>query len=146
MREALVMAIVGLLPALAACHTEPDDVQIRNTITGMVAALEHKDSAGFVSHVSSAYQDLDGRDFRQLKSMVVASLIRYPKVRILISGTEIEARGDQASAQMSAYLTSGEEILSDREFGGYRVFTDWRRQNGAWALVQARWEVLAPRN
>jgi len=128
---------------LSACHRGPDEAQIRKAADDMAVALEKRNSAQFLSHVSPDYRDREGRDFRALKGMMIAGFIRYPNINIVVSGTEVIVRGDEASVRLNAYLTSSEAVLSDREFGGYRVDSDWRREAGTWMLSRAIWEPLA---
>jgi len=134
----LVVALV--LTALSACRHEPDETRIRNAIADMTAALEQRDSGRFLSHVAPTYQDPEGRDFRQLRALLTGSLLRYPKIRVLVSGTAIDVRGDQAQVRLVAYMTSGETLVADRELGSYRVNAGWRRLKGEWAMITAQWE------
>lgn len=134
----LFAALVGL----GACQRTPDDVAIRDAISAMVKAVETKDNRAFLAHVAENYRDHDGRDRQGLRQLLLANFVQNQNIVVSVSDITIELRDGRADVRLTARLTSGEQLLADRRFGGYRVHSLWQRQGRDWRIYQAEWQPL----
>jgi len=138
-------AISGVcaLALFTACLRAPDETQIRNAIDTMVTALEAHDNRSFLDYIAEGYRDHEGRDRQGLRQLLLAHFVRHRNIKLLVSGITVEVHGKRAEVRLQAQLTSGEQLMADRQFGAYRVRTLWRRQSGSWMVYQAEWVPLS---
>ena len=135
--------LLAPLAVLGACQRTPDDVAIRSAIADMTKAVEAKDNRAFLAHVAERYRDHDGRDRNGLRQLLLANFMQNQNIVVLVSDITIEPRDGRADVQLTARLTSGEQLLADRRFGSYRLHTLWQREGGNWQVYQAEWQPLS---
>jgi len=137
---------VCVLALFAACHRTPDETLIHNAIDTMVMALEARDNRSFLDYIAEGYRDHEGRDRQGLRQLLLVHFVRHRNIKLLVSGTTVEVHGKRAEVRLQVQLTSGEQLMANRQFGAYRVRTLWRRQSGSWVVYQAEWVSLSERS
>lgn len=141
MRLRLISFASAVLTGLLACSAPPPDAQrIENHIREMAQAVEARDRGAFMDAIASDFSGQTGAyDRAEIEGMVRVHLLRNRHINVLLSGLEIDVRGDRATARFTALLTGSEQWFPERG-RRYAFETGWRLDDGEWRVVNARWE------
>ena len=135
--------IVFMFVLLNACTpAESDEAQLRAAINAMGQALENRDSGDFMRHISDEYGDKDAHNRQQLRRLLAGYFLRYPRIGVYLSPGDIELKGAYATMIFTAGVTGGEDWLPERG-KLYKLTTGWRKENGEWRLLTAKWVAVA---
>lgn len=137
----LAMAVAGCGPEL------PDETQIRGRIGLMQEALDEGDVRTFLSPIAEDFS-VEGRDIdrRGARVLLNRELRAHEKLKARLFDIEIELHGeDRATASMHAVTTGGSGLIPETG-RWYRIDSGWRREDGDWMLISARWESVAARD
>ncbi|NBB93295.1 MAG: nuclear transport factor 2 family protein [Gammaproteobacteria bacterium] len=146
-RRARLLAAALSALMLAACGPgAPDEEQIRQRISDMQAALSEGQVGDFMEPVAedftAATRSLDRRAARFL---LRREMLAHEQLSARLFDIEVELSGeDRATATLHAVVSGGSGLIPDTG-GWYRLTTGWRRDDGDWMLISARWETVAGR-
>jgi hypothetical protein len=142
-RAGAALSVVLAVLTLTACARKTDADRVRAVIAAVQKAAEDRDVKEALSHVDRNYRDPEGNDYQAVKGMMLYYFFRHQKITVIVSNLETVVDGASASARFQAILsgragTSG-EILPEA-LGAYRFDVSFRRDQGDWKVVSARWE------
>ncbi|WP_158637184.1 nuclear transport factor 2 family protein [Arenimonas daejeonensis] len=123
------------------CSREPTEQALRDTIAGMQAAAEARDSDTLVESFSEDFIGPEGMDQDQFRRYLAVIWLRNREVGVNLGPLEVELIGERATVEFTAAATGGEGWMPDRA-QVYRVSTGWRIEDGEWRLISARWEPM----
>ena len=127
---------------LPACDRGTDEARIEQALRAMAAAVERSSGPEFMEYVHSAYQDREGRDRPQLQRWLLAQRLRRQSLLVGLSGIAIKVQGDNARSECRVNLLGLQGIVPDAH-GRYRLWLDWRKEDGDWRVYRAEWERAA---
>lgn len=135
-----MMALLLLVPLLAACARVPDAEAIRSAIRDMATAAEAKRTGDVLERVAADFTGNDGElDRAGLERLLRARMVAAQSVGVSIGRVDVELDGDRASARFEMTLTDGSgRWLPDRR-SVLDVTTGWRREGRAWRCHYAKW-------
>ncbi len=105
----------------------------------MAQAVEQKDPAAFLAHVSDEYLDDGGRDRTAIRRMMLYHFLRNENISVYVTKTGIEVDGDRATVRINAGVTGSATWIPERG-QHYRIVSGWREENGKWRVLTASWE------
>lgn len=138
-RGVFTLLLAGLLGLVAGCSREPPEQALRDTIAGMQAAAEARDSSALVDTFSEDFIGPEGMDRDQFRRYLAVIWLRNREVGVNLGPLEVELIGERATVRFTAAATGGEGWLPDRA-QVYQVRTGWRIEGGEWRLISADWE------
>ncbi|QNP40737.1 nuclear transport factor 2 family protein [Lysobacter solisilvae (ex Woo and Kim 2020)] len=139
MRAGVRVALCLLFMALAACARTPPEARLRETVSGLQAAIEGRDVSALREVMAEDFVGPDGLDRDGARRMAQGAFLRYRDVGVTIGPLEVELRAEQATVRFTAALTGGSGALPDSG-QVYDVETGWREVDGDWRLVNASWK------
>ncbi len=135
------LALLMLVPVLAACQRTPDEQQVRRAIAAGAEAAEATDAGDFGVFIS---EDFDGNrgafDRRRLLAMLHLMRLRGERVTVVMGPVSLERLGKRYVATFTVTLGSGHSRLLPEHLGMYRVTSAWRLEDGDWRCYSAHWE------
>jgi hypothetical protein len=141
MLHALRFAAALALLLLAACSRTPDETRIRNAITAMESAVETRNPRDFMAYVTEDFIGQDSSfDRATLHNMLRAQFLRNEAVAVLTGPIDVTLQGGRATASMTVTLTSGSGGLLPERGAIYDVETGWKKVDGDWRCLSARWQ------
>jgi len=141
MRPALRFAAALALLLLAACSRTPDETRIRNAVAAMETAVESRNPRDFMAYVTEDFVGSDSSfDRAALHNLLRAQFLRNEAVAVLIGPIEVTLQGDRATASMTVTLTGGDRGLLPERGAIYEVETGWKKVDGDWRCLTARWQ------
>jgi hypothetical protein len=136
-RTVLVTATILLL---SACARSDPERELRETVDKMARAIEDKNAADFLEHLSQDFTRESGAFGRDDARRVLAGvLLRNEKITLAVAVTDVNLLGnDGANARIRVVATGGSGLLPER--GQVWEFTSaWRRERGTWRVFNAEW-------
>ena len=141
-RSALARRLIAAVLAISvvACSKAPPETRLRERIATMQAAIEARESGGFMDGVAEDFVGEGGMDRRQLRGLIAAQMLRSKSVGVSVVSMDVRMLADQREAKVAleVVLTGGSGLLPDR-VSSYRIRTAWRDAAG-WQLLSADWE------
>lgn len=137
----LCTGLVGLL--LVACAERGDDEQqIRDHLDAMTQALEEDHVRDFMRPIAEDFAaETGGLNRNALMLLVRRERMAREEINIQRMNTEVELVSEtRAIATFQAIGTGGTGLIPD-EGQLWNVETGWRRDDGEWMLISARWEA-----
>lgn len=136
-------AVVLLLAvaALAACHLQSAEQQVRRAIESAAAAARANDPAGVLAFVSDDFTGNDGDlDRGGLHRLLALRALRQDRTGILLGPVTFERKGNRLVARFKLVLTGGRpgDLLPDQALIR-TLATAWRREDGKWHCYSAHW-------
>lgn len=141
--RALLAALA--LTALAACHRDSDEEQVRTAIAQAASAARVNDSGGVLNLVSDDFTGNDGElDRHGLRQLLALRALRHDTTGVLVGPIVIARHGDRLTATFTLTLTGGTagSLLPDQA-AVYAMTTAWRRDGRAWRCYNASWSSHA---
>jgi ketosteroid isomerase-like protein len=137
----MLFAVVALLlaGALAGCRHTPPEQALRETIAGMQAAAEARDTDALFAPIAEDFVGSEGMDRQQFRRYVTFSGMRDQHVGVQLGQLDVKLFGDRATVAFTAALTGGASWLPEHA-QVYAVDTGWRLESGKWKLISARWK------
>lgn len=137
-RRTLLLTATALL--LSACARSDPERELRETVDKMARAVEDKNAADFLEHLSQDFTRESGAFGRDDARRVLAgALLRNEKITLAVAVTDVNLLGtDSANARIRVVATGGSGLLPER--GQVWEFTSaWRRERGTWRVFNAEW-------
>lgn len=134
---------LALLIALffAGCLHAPAEQRLRETITGMEAAVETGDIGGVLEGVSVDFTGNQGQyDRRQLHALLRGIVLRHPHIGVALGPLEITLHGEtRATVKVTAVLTGGSGGWLPETGRRIDIDSGWRDEDGRWRCISAIW-------
>jgi hypothetical protein len=73
-----------------------------------------------------------------VRSLLAYHLVRNQKIRVFVSGIQIEVKGEGADVRFKATLTGAEGLIPER-LQYYDVHLEWWKNKKQWSIVGAEW-------
>jgi hypothetical protein len=137
-RRTLLTATVAL--AVSACARSDPERELRATVDKMARAIEDKNAADFLEHVSQDFTRESGAFGRDdARRILAGAMLRNEKITLAVAVTDVNLLGnDAANARIRVVATGGSGLLPER--GQVWEFTSaWRRERGTWRVFNAEW-------
>jgi hypothetical protein len=135
--------VFGVL--LLACAHPSDEVRIRNAIEAMRRAVVERRPHDFLDSISADFVGNDGAfDRERLHDLLRIELLRNELVTVTLPSIEIELIGDRATVRVVAVLTGSSGGLLPERGEVYTIVSGWRREDGVWRCLNARWSQSDP--
>lgn len=142
MRVLLIALFAGFASlALASCHHDSDENQVRATIAQAATAARANDSGGVLDVVAKDFTGNDGDfDRRGLRQLLALRALRHDTTGVLIGPISIERQSDRLIAKLTLTLTGGkpDSLLPDQA-AVYAMTAAWRREDSHWRCYSATW-------
>ncbi|HVF35039.1 MAG TPA: nuclear transport factor 2 family protein [Candidatus Saccharimonadia bacterium] len=134
LRAALLCAL------LAACGGDSPEDAIRATIAEMEAAVEARQPAGFLEHVSDDFAGQRGAfDRSALRGYLATLLFGNQLVEVTLTPASVTLHGDsRATVKLNAFVIGGARLPERGE--RLAIESGWRLEDGEWKVYAARWE------
>lgn len=137
---AALAPLVLIAMALSVCSAPDREVQLRDTIRSMAAALEAHEPGPFLRHVAEDFSGGRGAwDEQRVRRFVLGQTLRKEPLAIGLNRIEITMHGERAGAVVTARIT-GERGWIPARGETYRFDTGWRLDGGRWKVIRADWE------
>ncbi|MES9816858.1 MAG: hypothetical protein ABW155_09420 [Candidatus Thiodiazotropha sp.] len=147
----ILLIIVSLLSV--GCSDTPlsPEEQLRNVISEAETYLESRDLSSAMTFVDPAYRDESGRDFRELKAMLLGYFMRHKSIYIISTIDQIDIRSEnQAEVVLFAGLAGSpqetEMTLSQWHGELLRLKLMFTRGDDDWRLQMAQWRRATPQD
>ena len=134
LRAALLCAL------LAACGRDAPEDAIRATIAEMEAAVEARQPAGFLEHVSDDFAGQGGAfDRSALRGYLASLLFGNQLVEVTLTPASVTLHGDsRATVKLTALVIGGARLPERGE--RLAIESGWRLEGGEWKVYAAQWE------
>jgi hypothetical protein len=121
---------------LMACSQPGPEARIRAAIDAMEAAVEAREPAGFVEHVSEDFDGDRGQfDRRSLRAFLASQMLGADAMEVVLGPPDITLHGERATVKVSALVTGG-RYLGDRN-ETLTIVSGWRLEDGEWRCYSA---------
>ena len=110
MRCSALLLLVAALAAAPGCKRETPEAAIRRVLDDGCEALQQRDVARAVRHLSPQYQDKLSRTNQQMRGLAFWVLRRGP-VTVFLRDTKIEVDGETATVTTVAHCFLGREHI-----------------------------------
>ncbi|MEE9613958.1 MAG: nuclear transport factor 2 family protein [Thermodesulfobacteriota bacterium] len=139
MRRIYILPLCILLLFTFGCSkpmTEED--RVRAAVNGIAEAMEAKDLKAAIRYFSDDYNDEAGNDRSGIKGVLFHQIMRPGKLSVFVRGLEVKVEGSRALVDCKAALVRGDAIPD--ESAGYRFSVVFRKEDGDWKALSAKWE------
>lgn len=134
------IACLGLALCLGGCGNDDAEAQVRAAVAQLEQAIDARDAAAVHALLAEDFIGNDGLDRRGARRLAAGVFLRHRDVFARPGPVEVELRGDRdAIARFGILATGGSGGLLPEQGQVYRVETGWRRIDGDWKLLNARW-------
>ncbi len=135
---------IFLLLSIPFCKKATDEEQLKKIVRILSEAGSRKDIKTIKEYISKDYRDPKGNDYDALRSLLAYYFLQYPRISIFITEQSVNIKGNSATVEAHAVLSSGREIksLSDIIPEGmtfYVFIIDFKKINGNWLIFSADW-------
>ena len=132
--------VIGtLLLVLAGCTRTPPEQALRETMSGLQAAIEARDATAVHALLADDFIGPEGLDREGAHRLAQGMFLRYRGVGATIGPLEIVLQDQHAQVRFDAVVTGGSGGLLPESGQAYDVETGWRMEDGEWRLVNAQW-------
>ncbi len=133
----LLLCLLSCL--LVACTEEGPEARLRATMAAMEAAIEARQPADFVEHVSEDFVGGSERiDRRMLRGFLGSQMLGNNRIEVLLGSPEVTLHGDRATVTVSATVIGGRLFPERGE--QLRIVSGWKLEEGQWRCYTAEWE------
>ena len=133
------LTIASLLLIFAGCARTPPEQALRETVSGLQAAIEARDAVAVHALLADDFIGPEGLDRNGARRLAQAMFLRYRGVGATIGPLEIVMQDQHARVRFDAVVTGGSGALLPESGQAYAVETGWRMEGGEWRLVNAQW-------
>lgn len=138
-RLAQYAALAAML-SLAACRSDSPEQAVRVQVDRLQQAIDARDAGDVHALLDEGFVGNGGMDRREARQLAAATFLRYPQVGARVGPVSVELRGDaDAIARFTVLATGGSGGLLPDDGQVFDVQTGWRRVDGTWRLLNARW-------
>lgn len=117
----------------------PDpEARIREALAAAQVAAESGDFEALAGWVARDYADQEGRDRRTLLLTLRGLLLRYPRMKLLVSVREIEILSPQLARVRLEVLSAGAGPAG-LSADAFPVELSLRDEGGGWQVTRAEW-------
>jgi len=131
--------IASLLLVLAGCARTPPEQALRDTVSGLQAAIESRDAAAVHALLADDFIGPEGLDREGARRLAQGMFLRYRGVGAKIGPLDIVLQDQHAQVRFNAVVTGGSGGLFPESGQAYDVETGWRMEDGEWRMVNAGW-------
>jgi hypothetical protein len=153
MKKALVfiLVLVVIVPT-TACRMDSDEDRIRQLLSDIQAAGEKKDIRAFMNPISKDYHDPQGFNYEGIRALVFGYFLRWGKISVYISHSNISVDDGTAKARLQTVLTGGEKTgglsgIIPQSLGMWDFDITLQKETQGWRVTSAVWkeaEYLIP--
>ena len=133
------MVIGWLFVVLAGCARTPPEQALRESMSGLQAAIEARDATAVHALLADDFIGPEGLDRAGARRLAQGMFLRYRGVGATIGPLDIVMQDQHAQVRFDAVVTGGSGGLLPESGQAYDVETGWRMQDGEWRLVNAQW-------
>ena len=134
------MLIVAFIFCLKGCSESPKEQIIRENLEKLEAAIEDKEPIKALGFIHPNFTSDKGADREWIKRTMALYSLRHDQINIIISNVLISAKDPHTMLAEFHALTTGGKGLLPEQGGLYQVHTQWRKEDGDWKLVYAKWK------
>ena len=131
--------IASVLLVLAGCARTPPEQALRDTMSGLQAAIESRDATAVHELLADDFIGPEGLDREGARRLAQGMFLRYRGVGATIGPLDINLQDQHAQVRFNAVVTGGSGDLLPESGQAYDVETGWRMEDGEWRMVNARW-------
>jgi hypothetical protein len=140
MRTGVRVAFCLLFAVVSACARTPPEARLRETVSGLQAAVEGRDVGALREVLAEDFVGPDGLDREGARRLAQGTFLRYRDVGVTIGPLDVDLHAQQATVRFTAALTAGGAGALPESGQVYDVETGWREVDGDWRLVNASWK------
>lgn len=132
--------IAGVAVLANACARSDPERELRETVDKMARAIENKNAAEFLAHLSQDFTRESGAFGRDdVRRALAGVMLRNERITLAVVVTDVSLLGpDSANLRVRVVATGGSGLLPER--GQAWEFTSaWRRERGTWRVFNAEW-------
>lgn len=131
---------IGVALGLCACAGKGPEQAVRAQLDSLQAAIDARDAGEIEDLLADDFVGEHGMDRRGAKQLAASVFLRHRDVGAKLGPVHVALRGEQhAIARFSVLATGGSGGLLPEQGQVYEVETGWRRVDGEWKLLSARW-------
>ncbi|MEJ2426605.1 MAG: hypothetical protein P8101_19555 [Candidatus Thiodiazotropha sp.] len=141
--------LLGYLLSGCSQDSETPEARLRATLQAGEVALEQRDLGAVMGVVHPDYRAHDGRDYQQLRGLLLGYLLRHKSIYILsrIEGLEINPETGDAKVRLYAGVAGGTQAPVDSfdHWHGDLLYLELSFHDdaeGGWLLTRSRWESV----
>jgi hypothetical protein len=151
-RAAAFFLLFIIVASLVSCRKESDEDRIRQIVADIQTAGEKKDIRAFMNHISKDYHDPQGFNYEGIRALVFGYFLRWGKISVYISHSNISVDDGTAKARLQTVLTGGEKTgglsgIIPQSLGMWDFDITLQRETQGWRVTSAVWkeaEYLIP--
>ena len=124
---------------LFGCAEDSPEARIEAAIGSMEAAIEARDSRGFLAHVADDFAGQGGAvDRTALRGYLASLLVGNESVSVTLAPAQVRLHGDaRATVEVSALVLGGTRLPERGEH--LEIRSGWRLEDGEWKVYSADW-------
>ena len=134
-----LLLVASFLGAVAGCARTAPEQALRETMSGLQAAIEARDADAVHELLADDFIGPEGLDREGARRLAHGMFLRYRGVGATIGPLEIRLQDQHATVRFDAVVTGGSGGLLPESGQAYDVETGWRMEDGEWRLVNAQW-------
>lgn len=138
-RVAALCLAVGLVGGCAPPPT--DERALKDQLQGMAEAVEDRDASEVADSLADDFSGPGNMDKDRAQAYASVLMARYSALSVTWTLKSIDVQGDRARTDLTAVL-AGRAMVAGFEGRGrlMDVSLGWRRDQGEWKIVHARWQ------
>jgi hypothetical protein len=143
-KQFLLINLFLLIILSPSCEKRTDEERLKNLVKTLAEAGSRKDIKTLKEYISRDYKDAKGNDYDELRSLLAYYFLQHPRISVFITEQTVNIKGDTATVEAHAVLSSGREIksLSDiipQGMSFYVFIIDFKKFDSDWLIVSADW-------
>lgn len=128
-----------ILLMLSGCSRAPAEQRLRESIAGLQAAIEARETGRAMDHVADDFFGTGNLDRDGARNLLRLMAIRHQRLGLSLGPMQVELHGERASVRFTAVATGGSGALLPESARVWDVETGWRDEEGRWRLISAEW-------
>ncbi|MEO6154369.1 MAG: nuclear transport factor 2 family protein [Thermomonas sp.] len=129
-----------LIAAIGACARTPPEQEVRQQIEVLQAAIDARDVGAVHDLLAEDFIGNQGIDRRGTRQLAIGLFLQHRDVGARLGPVAVEVRGEnEATAKFTTLVTGGSGGFLPENGQVFDVETGWRRVDGDWRLLNARW-------
>jgi hypothetical protein len=144
---AAFLLLISISLLFVSCRQKTETEIIAAMMADMATRAEKRDAAGLIANLADDFRDFEGRDRKQIVTMIEEYFSRFRGIVIHVLASRIvseDARNASVETDVSLSSGAGQAFRKLIRFSGenYR-FQSRLRKNGRWLITEAKWEYVA---